>query len=512
MNRGIFIKADEKLLEALERLKKGEQEGFEVLYSQTYNFVYARARHTMQNEQEALDLVKEVYLAAYKNIGSLKNSICLYSWLGSIVVRQGAKMARKNSRMHLAAGEPEHLLKEIEDTSAKVEEAVIVRQNAEQLKKIIELLPEAQKTVIIEYYYDGLKVEQIAELTGSSKGTVTSRLYLARKRLREMIYEMEQKEGFTIYGFNTPLIIWAVGILLEETRMDKKLVHSVYQGVCQSLGIAPRVISMGSAGRSLSMERLVGESVRIKSRMGIRNLLEYIAEAGKMKTAVIAVCTIAAVSLSAALIYRQMENTGEQMQCVPAGAVRVIDQGFPAGRLTGHHEKIVELCQVKITEEPPADETEKLQNKAESMGAPELSEEVPNMPKQPEGSEAPAAEPKQPEPADKEEQTIPPEEQEQPKEPEHLISSQYASDSWSRAEIDALNTIVADWAWGLIDEDEAHAQLIAQLPGRKCTMVYYPAGQYAEMKTLVNSLDQSVYVLSSLLGDNEAGSWFIYGE
>lgn len=320
------MKADQKLLKALEQLKKGEQKGFEILYSQTYNFVYARARHTMQSQQEALELVQEVYLAAYQKMGSLKDSICLYSWLGSIVVHQGAKKVRENSRMRLVSEEQEHLLEEIGDTSVKVEETDIVQQNAEQLRKIIERLPEALKTVIIEYYYDGLRAGKIAELSECSEETVTSRLHLARKHMRQMIHEQEQKEGCTLRGFNTPMIIWAVGILLEDTRMEKKLIRSVYQTICQNLNITPGVISIGSAGRSLSMERLVGEPVRQKRRMGIKDAIEYITEAGKIKAVVIAAGIIAAVGMSVVLIYRQAGIQAEA-QCAAAEAMREDEGG-----------------------------------------------------------------------------------------------------------------------------------------------------------------------------------------
>lgn len=505
MDGGLFMKADQRLLDALERLKKGEQEGFEVLYSQTYNFVYARARHIMCNEQEALDLVQEVYLAAYRNIGSLKNSICLYSWLGSIVVRQGAKMAKKNSRMHLVS--EEHIFEEIEDTSVKIEETAIIQQNAEQLRKMIEKLPEAQKAVIIEYYYDGLKVEQIAELAECSKGTVTTRLYLARKHLREMIQEMEQKKGCTLRGFNTPMMIWAVGILLEETRMEKKLARSVYQAVCQGLNITPGIISIGSAGKSLSMERLVGEAVQRKSRVRIRNTAEYLIEIGKVKAAIIAAGTIAAASLAVVVVYRQMEIPSGQQQC---GAVGIVSEEQPASyseELTGHYEKLEKLYKEQVTKEAAEPEPEQLENETKKIEDPEISDVISQTPEQPITSEMPA-EPEQPEAAAEPELPEP----EQPAESEQPVSQQYASDSWTQAEMDALNTIVADWAWGLIDETETKSQLAAQLPGKICTAVHYGAGQYAEMQALVNSLDQSIYVLSSLLGDNETGSWFIYGK
>ena len=55
---------------AVERLQQGDVQGFEQLYKDTYQYIYARARLTMRDEQDAMDLTQEVYLAVCKNIGS----------------------------------------------------------------------------------------------------------------------------------------------------------------------------------------------------------------------------------------------------------------------------------------------------------------------------------------------------------------------------------------------------------------------------------------------------------
>ncbi len=65
------MEIDPKLKSAVEKLKSGDAEGFNEVYSKTYNYVYFRAKQIMKNEDDAMDLMQIVYMEAYKSISSL---------------------------------------------------------------------------------------------------------------------------------------------------------------------------------------------------------------------------------------------------------------------------------------------------------------------------------------------------------------------------------------------------------------------------------------------------------
>ena len=62
-------------------MQQGNEQGFNYVYSQTYNYVYARAKYIMQDDDDAIDLLQETYIQAYKNIGSLEDPNNVYAWL-----------------------------------------------------------------------------------------------------------------------------------------------------------------------------------------------------------------------------------------------------------------------------------------------------------------------------------------------------------------------------------------------------------------------------------------------
>lgn len=306
------MKTDKELVKAIEKMKAGDERGFNVLYSKTYNFVYARAKHAINDEQEALDLVQEVYVAAYKNIGSLKNTESLYAWLGAITMRQGTKMANKKRNHVLLSEEKQGIFEEIPDESVKLESDVIDKENAGILKGLLEKLPAEQKSVIISFYYDGLKVEKIAELTENSVGTIKSRLYLARKRLQEYIVELEKKEGCSLRSVSAPLLLLAVKMLLEETTLSKAAAQGIYNQVCTQAGIQASTLAFQSAG----VGEAIGETItgQMKGQgIHMNKFIGKLAGLGKVKLASIAVGVVAVAGAgTAAGVYMHNQAQTEQ--------------------------------------------------------------------------------------------------------------------------------------------------------------------------------------------------------
>lgn len=235
---------NQEVLQAIEQLKKGEQEGFNTLYSNTYNYVYSRAKYSINDEQEVFDLMQEVYVSVYKNISSLKDAESLYAWIGSITVRQGAKMANKRKHQVLVSEENETMFEQVPDEEL-IEEQLANEQDAEAIKECIAGLSEEQRIAVMAYYYDGLKVEEIAELSGVSVGTIKSRLYTARKYLKESITELEKKQGYTLHSFSAPTIILAIKLLLDGSQMPGEKAQAVYNSICAQVGIQAGELALG---------------------------------------------------------------------------------------------------------------------------------------------------------------------------------------------------------------------------------------------------------------------------
>lgn len=640
----------EKMRQAIEQMKQGEEKGFNYIYGETYNFVYSRAKLAINDEQEVHDLVQEVYVAAYRNIKSLKNTDSLYAWLGSITMRQGAKMANKKKNHVLLTEEKEGIFEELPDESAKPENDAIVRENAGILKGLLEKLSPEQKSAIVSFYYDGLKVEQIAELTETSAGTIKSRLHLARKRLQEYIVELEKKENCSLRGFSAPLLLLAVKMLLEETTLSYASAQGIYNQVCNQVGVQASTLAFQSAGAGsaaianpggstgIETGRKTGVTGQMKGQgTGMNKLLSKLAGLGKVKIAAIATGVVAVAGAGTATgiyVHQQAEVKEAQAQAELEKEEREAEkkkaqeeQKALLADLTERYEKAEELRDNLILEDAVIEILNRdfttIKAALDEKAADDKTEEtMATLEKNLEGyrkqneqylTEQRAAV------MDYHNEMFPQENQDawdqvlveyqelfdavkykdanaklaevnagimaflQENTNENLVevadngvqgaagngtgssgngntgngagngnasgnnsngNSNTGSGSgnsntgnggstgstpsaepaapveepvqsgngWSDEEYDIMSNIYVDWFNFVYTDEEAQAQLAAQLPGRTCTLVHYPPEQASEAKAMWDSIDINVYCRTGLSQCPVAGSYFIYGK
>ncbi len=245
------------LSEAIEEMKKGKEEGFNKLYRATYQKVYFRARQCTKTAEDAEDVTQITFIEAYKNINKLKAPEAALSWLITICYNQACKMYRRErdkKEVLLADGDEaildvagsSHFEDDTEDDAARKETADIIRG-------IIEELPELQKMTVIAFYYDDMKLTDIAEMMDCSLNTVKSRLMYARKYIKDRIEEDEKKGGYKLHVFSLPALLLAIKILSDGTTMPAYAAEKVYKGCCSELGLTPTPLMQIGAGAKAGM-------------------------------------------------------------------------------------------------------------------------------------------------------------------------------------------------------------------------------------------------------------------
>ena len=239
---------EDNLKKAIQQMKNGEETGFNAVYSATYNRVYFRAKQIMKKEEDAQDLTQIVFVEAYKNIHTLQAAEALYSWLDGITYNQGMKIYRKQ-RDVLLTEEAEGMFDIIEnnDISSMPELTADQKATAEIVKGIIEELPELQKAAVVAYYFDGLKVERIAELMECSVNTIKSRLNYARKYIKERVEEKEKKEGYRLHVLGLPVLWYAIKTMSDRTTLTAQAAQTIYNGACTGVGLQASAITAGGA-------------------------------------------------------------------------------------------------------------------------------------------------------------------------------------------------------------------------------------------------------------------------
>lgn len=136
----------------------------------------------LRNEQDAADALQDMIVILYSRIHTLKNDDAFYSWAKQILVRCCLTKLRTNKRwVFIPDGH--------EDSAEHRPEAGL------DLLDAVHMLPEAQRDVILLYYYNDKTFEEISEILCCPVGTVKSRLHQALKKLKGRLGDEYREEA-----------------------------------------------------------------------------------------------------------------------------------------------------------------------------------------------------------------------------------------------------------------------------------------------------------------------------
>lgn len=136
----------------------------------------------IKDSDSSKDILQDTLVIICKKIKWLNNPEAFKSWTYSIAYRESLKFL-KRKKVHL---DLDHYYDFLEINN-DFETTCLPEINTEILPQIIEKLSPASKLVIELHYYEGLKLQQVAEILDISVGTVKSRLNYGLLKLRESI-------------------------------------------------------------------------------------------------------------------------------------------------------------------------------------------------------------------------------------------------------------------------------------------------------------------------------------
>lgn len=208
------VNAEDGMQETVKQAMSGSEAAKEKLYNQTYRQGFSLALQMVKNEQDALDIMQESYIAAFGHLNKLENPEKFKSWFHCIVAnrcRDWLKKKKPQLFTELSSEEDENYFEdtlENEDMAFSPEKYVDYSETKRLMNEILDGLPEEQKLCVLMYYYEELSVVEIAEALDCSTGTVKSRLNYARKKIKADVEELERK-GTKLYGVAPiPFIVW----------------------------------------------------------------------------------------------------------------------------------------------------------------------------------------------------------------------------------------------------------------------------------------------------------------
>lgn len=161
-------------------------EAYEQLYEESTPYVMSKCYQMGAGYADAQDITQEVMIKIYEHIQKLREPLCYHSWLAKIVTNTFNNYYRRNSRY---VSLPEELdVKEVREYMLP-DTCVSVLEQQRRIKEAIDPLKEKLQEVLILFYLKEMSEREIAETIQRPLGTVKSRLYCARAKMRnEQLY------------------------------------------------------------------------------------------------------------------------------------------------------------------------------------------------------------------------------------------------------------------------------------------------------------------------------------
>ncbi|MEQ8712790.1 MAG: sigma-70 family RNA polymerase sigma factor [Cyclobacteriaceae bacterium] len=146
--------------------------------------IYHHVRKMVIDHDDANDLVQEVFVKVYKHIDRFREDASLYTWIYRIATNECLGFLKKKKRRFFM---PIHDLQS--ELVGKLDQQLDFSGDEIQLKlqKALLTLPDKQRLVFNMKYFDEMKFDEIADITGTSVGALKASYHHATKKIESFL-------------------------------------------------------------------------------------------------------------------------------------------------------------------------------------------------------------------------------------------------------------------------------------------------------------------------------------
>lgn len=187
----LFSHAEEDAL--VNALSQGSEEAYEILIQRYQQPVYSLVCRLMNDPSDAPDIVQEVFLKVFRNIGAFRGNSSLKTWIYRIAVNEAYNHRRwfcRHQRQEVAMGTEEgtpHYAGGMTDPGRSPFEQAADHETRALVEQALEKLNPKFRAAVVLRDIEDLNYEDIATVLDVSLGTVKSRIMRGREALRKIL-------------------------------------------------------------------------------------------------------------------------------------------------------------------------------------------------------------------------------------------------------------------------------------------------------------------------------------
>ena len=164
--------------EAIQLTLSGDKDAFAVIVARYTERAYRMALYILGSEQDAMDLSQDAFIRAYRNLKRFDSSRPFFPWFARIL---------RNLCYNFFKHRKRNATYNIEDFQIAEPTKGVGVETRIVLNRALSELSFQDREIIGKFYFEGLSYAEIAEELDVPIGTVMSRLYYARKHLKDRL-------------------------------------------------------------------------------------------------------------------------------------------------------------------------------------------------------------------------------------------------------------------------------------------------------------------------------------
>jgi RNA polymerase sigma-70 factor (ECF subfamily) len=162
------------------RCHRGDANAFTALTRLWERRLLYYIRRLVRTEEDAWDVLQEVWIKVWGNVGSVRDAASLRPWLYRVAHNAAVSHMRYESRI-------EALSEALEEVAATGCEPAFDSDEADRIHRALDRLAPLQREVLTLVFLEEFSHVEVADILGIPVGTVKSRLFYAKQALRALL-------------------------------------------------------------------------------------------------------------------------------------------------------------------------------------------------------------------------------------------------------------------------------------------------------------------------------------
>lgn len=179
-----FPKEDQEILDLFDRGGSSIDQAFQLLVKTYGEILYSQIRRITRNHEQTNDVLQNVLVKVYQNLGNFKRNSSLYTWMYRICRNEALNFLEKENRRTGVDIDPPML--EIIAGNQSLD-TLDSEKISELLNKAIESLPEKQALVFQLRYFEDMTYAEMSKKLSTSEGGLKANFHHAKQKIQEFI-------------------------------------------------------------------------------------------------------------------------------------------------------------------------------------------------------------------------------------------------------------------------------------------------------------------------------------